>query len=48
MWNTNKNFRGSWTYYKVKEPNEEEVFCGNLAKPIGQPKPVSKRVVNVA
>ena len=47
-WNTNKNFRGSWTYYKVKEPTDDKVFCEDLAEPIGEPKPVSKLFANAA
>ena len=47
-WNTNKNFRGSYTYYKLKEPSEDDVFIQDLETPIGEPKPVSKLFVNGA
>ena len=47
-WNTNKNFRGSGTYYKMEEPTDDEVFIEDLAEPIGEPKPVSKLFVNAA
>ena len=47
-WNTNKNFRGSTTYYKMKEPTKDDVFIEDLAEPIGEPKPVSNRFVNSA
>ena len=47
-WNTNKNFRGCWTYYKTKEPTDDDVFIEDLAKPIGEFKPVSKVFVNAA
>ena len=47
-WNTNKNVRGSWTYYKMEEPTDDEVFIEHLAEPIGEPKPVSKVFVNAS
>ena len=47
-WNINKNFRGSWTYYKTKEPTDDDVFIEDLAKPIGEFKPVSKIFLNAA
>ena len=47
-WNTNKNFRGSGTYYKVKASTDDDVFMKDLAEPIGEPKPVSKLFVNGA
>ena len=47
-WNTNKHFEGSWTYYKIKKPNDDEVFCKDLAIPIGNRKPVSKLFINYA
>ena len=48
-WNTNKNFRDSCTYYKMKKPTDDDVFCRDLAWPIGngKSKPVSKLVVVV-
>ena len=47
-WNTNKNFRGSCTYYKLKEPTDDDVFIKDLAEPIGELKPVSKLSLNSA
>ena len=47
-WNTNKYFRGCWTYYKTKEPTDDNVFIKDLAEPIGELKPVSKLFVNAA
>ena len=47
-WNNNKNIRGSWTYYKTKEPTDDDVFIEDLAEPIGKPELVSKLFVNVA
>ena len=46
-WNTNKNFRGTYTYYKLKEFTDHEVISiEDLAEPIGEPKPVSKLFSN--
>ena len=45
-WNTNKHFRGSWTYYKMKEATDDDVFIEDLAEPIGELKPVSNIFVN--
>ena len=47
-WNTNKNFRGSCTYYKLQEPTDDDVFIEYLETPIGRRKPVRKLVSNSA